>query len=47
MLSDIIERFRYRFDLWRRDRREDLLSVPRMIHGVAEIRGGSQVQTVE
>src|SRR5687768_8032223 len=28
-MRELIERFRYRFELWRRDRREDLLGVPR------------------
>ena len=28
-MGDIIERFRYRFELWRRERREDLFGVPR------------------
>lgn len=28
-MRDIIERFRYRFELWQRERREDLLGVPR------------------
>jgi hypothetical protein len=28
-MKELIERFRYRFELWRRDRREDLLGVPR------------------
>lgn len=29
MIRDIIERFRYRFELWRRERREDLFGTPR------------------
>ena len=28
-MRELIERFRYRFELWRRDRREDLLGIPR------------------
>jgi hypothetical protein len=28
MIHDVIERFRYRFELWRRELREDLLGVP-------------------
>ena len=28
-MRDIIERFRYRFELWRRERREELFGVPR------------------
>jgi hypothetical protein len=29
MIYYVIQRFRYRFDLWRRERREDLFGVPR------------------
>src|SRR6266545_6505051 len=29
MMRDVIERFRYRFELWHRERREDLFGVPR------------------
>jgi hypothetical protein len=29
MIQDIIERFRYRFQLWRRERQEDLFGLPR------------------
>jgi hypothetical protein len=29
MIQDVIERFRYRFELWRRERQEDLLGLPR------------------
>jgi hypothetical protein len=29
MIHDVTERFRYRFDFWRRERREDLFGVPR------------------
>ena len=29
MIRDIIERFSYRFELWRRERREDLFGIPR------------------
>jgi hypothetical protein len=29
MIRDLIERFRYRFELWRRERREDLFGTPR------------------
>jgi hypothetical protein len=28
MMNDVIERFRYRFELWRRERREDLFGTP-------------------
>lgn len=28
-MHEVIERFRYRFDLWRRERREDLFGPPR------------------
>lgn len=28
-MRDIVERFRYWFELWRRERREDLFGVPR------------------
>jgi hypothetical protein len=29
MMRDVIERFRYRFQLWHRERREDLFGMPR------------------
>src|SRR6266436_4922652 len=29
MMHDVLERFRYRFQLWHRERREDLLGIPR------------------
>jgi hypothetical protein len=29
MMRDVIERFRYRFELWHRERREDLFGTPR------------------
>src|SRR5438552_18241672 len=29
MIHDVIERFRYRFQLWHRERREDLFGMPR------------------
>jgi hypothetical protein len=29
MMRDVIERFRYRLQLWQRERREDLFGMPR------------------
>ena len=29
MIHDVIERFRYRFELWRREQREEYLGIPR------------------